>query len=159
MQFLRYISRDSQSFLTYRHTGAARAGVENLTKSLALEWATNGIRINCVAPVGLSPRVHSLSQPHKETVLFIFLFEFCGSEGLEILTNLARQALYFRFPAKHVKRVWEGSGSREPGLRGCHLSSGFSSFVPRENNAFRVREIKSFELVISLDNWETRPSA
>ncbi len=32
------------------HTGAARAGVENLTKSLAVEWATHNIRINAVAP-------------------------------------------------------------------------------------------------------------
>lgn len=32
------------------HTGAARAGVENLTKTLAQEWAHHGIRINCVAP-------------------------------------------------------------------------------------------------------------
>ncbi|XP_021568812.1 peroxisomal trans-2-enoyl-CoA reductase isoform X2 [Carlito syrichta] len=32
------------------HTGAAREGVYNLTKSLALEWACSGVRINCVAP-------------------------------------------------------------------------------------------------------------
>lgn len=32
------------------HTGAARAGVANLTKSLALAWASCGIRINSVAP-------------------------------------------------------------------------------------------------------------
>jgi len=32
------------------HTGAARAGVENLTKTLAVEWARYGIRINSVAP-------------------------------------------------------------------------------------------------------------
>jgi len=32
------------------HTGAARAGVENLTKTLAVEWATHNIRINSVAP-------------------------------------------------------------------------------------------------------------
>ncbi len=32
------------------HTGAARAGVENLTKSLAVEWAPYRIRINAVAP-------------------------------------------------------------------------------------------------------------
>ncbi len=32
------------------HTGAARAAVENLTKTLAQEWATYGIRLNCVAP-------------------------------------------------------------------------------------------------------------
>ncbi|XP_032134194.1 peroxisomal trans-2-enoyl-CoA reductase [Sapajus apella] len=32
------------------HSGAAREGVYNLTKSLALEWACSGVRINCVAP-------------------------------------------------------------------------------------------------------------
>jgi citronellol/citronellal dehydrogenase len=32
------------------HTGAARAGVDNLTKSLAIEWATHKIRVNAVAP-------------------------------------------------------------------------------------------------------------
>jgi citronellol/citronellal dehydrogenase len=32
------------------HTGAARAGVDNLTKTLAVEWAHHGIRINAVAP-------------------------------------------------------------------------------------------------------------
>ena len=32
------------------HTGAARAGVENLTKSLGQEWANFGIRVNAVAP-------------------------------------------------------------------------------------------------------------
>jgi peroxisomal trans-2-enoyl-CoA reductase len=32
------------------HTGAARAAVDNLTKSLALEWAAAGVRVNAVAP-------------------------------------------------------------------------------------------------------------
>ncbi|XP_041264957.1 peroxisomal trans-2-enoyl-CoA reductase [Onychostruthus taczanowskii] len=32
------------------HTGAARAAVDNLTKTLALEWAHSGVRINSVAP-------------------------------------------------------------------------------------------------------------
>jgi len=32
------------------HTGAARAGVENLTKTLAVEWAQYGICVNAVAP-------------------------------------------------------------------------------------------------------------
>lgn len=32
------------------HTGAARAGVDNLTKTLAVEWSKYKIRINAVAP-------------------------------------------------------------------------------------------------------------
>ena len=32
------------------HTGAARAGVENLTKTLGQEWAEHNIRVNAVAP-------------------------------------------------------------------------------------------------------------
>ena len=32
------------------HTGAARAGVDNLTKTLAVEWAVHGLAVNAVAP-------------------------------------------------------------------------------------------------------------
>ena len=32
------------------HTGAARAGVDIMTKTLAVEWALHGIRVNAVAP-------------------------------------------------------------------------------------------------------------
>ncbi|MEU7813897.1 SDR family oxidoreductase [Pseudonocardia sp. NPDC049154] len=36
------------------HSAAAKAGITNLTQSLAVEWAPLGIRVNCLAP-GLFP--------------------------------------------------------------------------------------------------------
>lgn len=32
------------------HTGAARDGVINMTKTMAVEWARSNVRVNCVAP-------------------------------------------------------------------------------------------------------------
>lgn len=37
-------------FVGMSHTGAARAGVVNLTQTLALEWASRRVRVNAVAP-------------------------------------------------------------------------------------------------------------
>jgi len=44
------IAQIARGFPGMAHTGAARAGVENLTKTLAVEWAPFGIRVNAVAP-------------------------------------------------------------------------------------------------------------
>jgi citronellol/citronellal dehydrogenase len=51
------------------HTCAARAGVIYLSKTVAIEWAPLGIRINCVAPGAIS------------------------TEGMEVYPEEARQAL------------------------------------------------------------------
>ena len=40
----------ARGFPGMAHTGAARAGVENLTRSLAVEWAQHRIKVNAVAP-------------------------------------------------------------------------------------------------------------
>jgi NAD(P)-dependent dehydrogenase (short-subunit alcohol dehydrogenase family) len=44
------IANVRNGFPTMSHTGAARAGVDNLTKSLAVEWARHHVRVNAVAP-------------------------------------------------------------------------------------------------------------
>lgn len=48
------------------HTGAARAGVVNLTKTLAVEWASRGVRINAVAPGVIQG--HGLTQYDPEFI-------------------------------------------------------------------------------------------
>jgi len=45
------IAEVSRGFPYMAHTGAARPGVDNLTKSMAVEWAEHGVRVNTVAPV------------------------------------------------------------------------------------------------------------
>ncbi len=40
----------ARGFPGMSHTGAARAGVENMTRSLAIEWAQHNLRVNAVAP-------------------------------------------------------------------------------------------------------------
>ncbi|CAL4208450.1 unnamed protein product, partial [Meganyctiphanes norvegica] len=39
-----------RGFPMMAHTGAARSAVDNLTKSLSVEWAADGVRVNAVAP-------------------------------------------------------------------------------------------------------------
>ncbi|KAF0308119.1 Peroxisomal trans-2-enoyl-CoA reductase [Amphibalanus amphitrite] len=39
-----------RGFPLMAHTGASRAAVENLTRTLAVEWAHDGVRVNAVAP-------------------------------------------------------------------------------------------------------------
>ncbi|GMI58748.1 hypothetical protein TeGR_g13417, partial [Tetraparma gracilis] len=35
---------------TMAHSGAARAGVENMARTMAAEWVSDGVRVNCVRP-------------------------------------------------------------------------------------------------------------
>jgi citronellol/citronellal dehydrogenase len=44
------IANIARGFPGMVHTGAARAGVDNLTKTLAVEWAEYNVQVNAVAP-------------------------------------------------------------------------------------------------------------
>jgi NAD(P)-dependent dehydrogenase (short-subunit alcohol dehydrogenase family) len=55
--------RSAQNHASY---GAAKAGLINLVRTMAQEWAPYGIRANCVAPGGIvTPRI-PLGSPEKE---------------------------------------------------------------------------------------------
>ena len=57
----------SSGFPGMAHTGAARAGAENLTKSIAQEWARYNIRANCVAPgTIISSGLDTYAEPVKQ---------------------------------------------------------------------------------------------
>ena len=49
-RILNIIANIRRGFPGMIHTGAARAGVENLTKTLAVEWAQHNIQVNAIAP-------------------------------------------------------------------------------------------------------------
>jgi citronellol/citronellal dehydrogenase len=44
------IANIARGFPGMVHTGAARAGVDNMTKTLAIEWAASNVQVNAIAP-------------------------------------------------------------------------------------------------------------
>ncbi|KAF0691968.1 Aste57867_16874 [Aphanomyces stellatus] len=72
------------------HSGSSRAAVENLSKSLANEWAAKGIRVNCVAP---------------GTILSSGVKNY-GPDGYEMFVSHAK-----RWPAKRMGSVEEVSAA------------------------------------------------
>jgi citronellol/citronellal dehydrogenase len=60
------IANIARGFPGMVHTGAARAGVENMTKTLAVEWAQYGVAVNAVAPGTI--RTEGIAQYPNELV-------------------------------------------------------------------------------------------
>lgn len=56
----------------YAHSGAARAGMHNLTESAACEWAASGVRVNSIAPGGIMSSAYLNYPPAviKETLKY-----------------------------------------------------------------------------------------
>ena len=90
------------------HTGAARAGIINLTKSLSVEWAQNGVRVNSVAP-GI---IWSATAGEN----------YKNASGGELLLS----SQWLRCPAKRIGTVEEVSAAV------CFLLSPASAFTTGE---------------------------
>jgi citronellol/citronellal dehydrogenase len=92
------IANIARGFPGMVHTGAARAGVENMTRTLAVEWAQHNIQLNAVAPgiirtTGTDqypPELVELSR--KKTPM-----KRLGTAGevAELIVYLASEAAYF----------------------------------------------------------------
>jgi NAD(P)-dependent dehydrogenase (short-subunit alcohol dehydrogenase family) len=77
------------------HTGAARAGVVNMAQTLAIEWAAQGILINCVAPgVILTTGMHNYPPGMIETATRAIPLKRLGS-----VQEVAAAVAYLLSPA------------------------------------------------------------
>uniref|UniRef100_H3A4E5 Peroxisomal trans-2-enoyl-CoA reductase n=1 Tax=Latimeria chalumnae TaxID=7897 RepID=H3A4E5_LATCH len=117
------------------HTGAARAAVDNLTKSLAIEWASSGVRINSVAPGTI----------FSETAMANYK-EF----GPYLFKNSIAQ-----IPAKRLGVPEENSGTRHI----CYVFSSISSYISGYVCKFNAREscLKLLFSLIDHDRWPCAP--
>ena len=83
------------------HSGAAKAGVLNLTRTLALEWASEGIRVNALCPgVVLTDNVkQNLMLDKKAAKLFE---KYIPVGGITDVEKMSQQVLYLCSPAASV---------------------------------------------------------
>ncbi|KAJ3244251.1 hypothetical protein HDU78_010127 [Chytriomyces hyalinus] len=107
------------------HTAAARAGVENLTMTLAQEWGSQGIRVNCVAPgTILGNGISSYADEVKQQTVETHFMTPAGRLGTEAEVSSAIVFLLSpgaSFVTGHTIQV----------TGGAHLRKGFEdAFMP-----------------------------
>ena len=92
------IANVARGFPGMVHTGAARAGVENMTKTLAIEWAQFNIQVNAVAPgiiktTGTEQYPEHLVETSRRNTPMKRLG--CAEECAELIAYLASDAASF----------------------------------------------------------------
>ncbi|XP_055967555.1 peroxisomal trans-2-enoyl-CoA reductase [Sorex fumeus] len=81
------------------HTGAAREGIYNLTKTLAIEWASSGVRINCVAPGVIYSQTAFDNYGHLAKDLFEAHFENIPAKRLGVPQEISPLVCFLLSPA------------------------------------------------------------
>lgn len=81
------------------HTGAARAAVDNLTKSLAIEWAASGVRINSVAPGTIISKTAMENYKEVGPILFQMSAPFNAAKRLGVPEEISPAVCFLLSPA------------------------------------------------------------
>lgn len=81
------------------HTGAAREGVFNLSKTLAVEWASSGVRINCVAPGVIYSQTAFDNYGHLAKDLFNGFFDKIPAKRLGVPQEISPLVCFLLSPA------------------------------------------------------------
>ncbi|NP_001017727.1 peroxisomal trans-2-enoyl-CoA reductase [Danio rerio] len=81
------------------HTGAARAAVDNLTKSLAIEWAHSGVRINSVAPGTIISKTAMENYKEYGPTLFKMSVPFSPAKRLGVPEEISPAVCFLLSPA------------------------------------------------------------
>uniref|UniRef100_A0A3Q2VYG0 Peroxisomal trans-2-enoyl-CoA reductase n=1 Tax=Haplochromis burtoni TaxID=8153 RepID=A0A3Q2VYG0_HAPBU len=79
--------------------GAARAAVDNLTKSLAIEWAASGVRINAVAPGKIFSKTAMENYKGNRPDLFKMSVPFTPSKRLGVPEEVSSAVCFLLSPA------------------------------------------------------------
>ncbi|EDL00278.1 peroxisomal trans-2-enoyl-CoA reductase isoform 1 [Mus musculus] len=89
----------NNGFPTAAHTGAAREGVYNLTKSMALAWASSGVRINCVAPGTIYSQTAVDNYGEMGQTLFEMAFDSIPAKRLGVPEEISPLVCFLLSPA------------------------------------------------------------
>ncbi len=105
------------------HSVAARAGVLGLTRTLALEWAPDGVRLNCVGPgmvftENLDPAARARAEADMSAI------------PLSRATDVSEVAELIAFLASDAARMMTGQFLQIDG--GAHIGRGIHAWSPEQ---------------------------
>ncbi|XP_056149640.1 peroxisomal trans-2-enoyl-CoA reductase [Lampris incognitus] len=81
------------------HTGAARAAVDNLTKTLAIEWAASGVRVNAIAPGTIISKTAVENYKEFGPTLFKMSIPFSPAKRLGVPEEISPAVCFLLSPA------------------------------------------------------------